>query len=67
VEASTCRGDGSGEVDDEGCYEKSLADGLTASHGVVSAFGTHEKDGKYGCEQNSILVPECICSENEET
>jgi hypothetical protein len=45
VKVSTCRGDGSGEVDDEGYYEKSLVDILTASLGVVSALGTHEKDG----------------------
>jgi len=45
VGISTCRGNGSGEVDDEGCYKKSLVDLLTASLGVVSALGTHEKDG----------------------
>jgi len=67
VEASTCRGDGSGEVDDEGCYDKSLADVFTASHGVVGGLGTHQKNGQHGCEQVSILVPECVCSEDEET
>jgi len=45
VKVSTCRGDGSGEVDDEGYYEKSLVDVLAASRGVVSVLGTHEKDG----------------------
>jgi hypothetical protein len=42
--------DGSGEVDDEGCYENSLVDVFTTSFGVVSEFGTHDKGGQRGCE-----------------
>jgi hypothetical protein len=42
-------GDGSGEVNAEGCHEKS------------------EKDGQHGYEQDSILVPERVCSQNEKT
>jgi hypothetical protein len=34
---------------------------------VVSGLGTHEKNGQHGCEQVSILVPECVYSEDEET
>jgi hypothetical protein len=33
---------------------------------MVNRSGTHEKDGQHGYEQDSILVPERICSEDEE-
>jgi hypothetical protein len=32
---------------------------------MVSLFGTHEKGGQHGYEHDSIVVPDCICSEDE--
>jgi hypothetical protein len=43
IRASTFCGNGSGEVNDEGCCKKSLADAFIASLGVVSDWGTHKK------------------------
>jgi hypothetical protein len=67
VRACTFCGDGSGEVNAEGCHEKSLADASITSFGVMGGLGTHEKDGQHGYEQDSILVPERVCSQNEKT
>jgi hypothetical protein len=65
VRARTCRGSSRGEGNADGCPDKSLDDASTASFGVASGFGTHEKGNQHGCEQDFIVVPECTCSEDE--
>jgi hypothetical protein len=67
VRASTWCRVGSNKGNADGCYENNLAHASTTSFGMVSLFATHEKGGQHGYEQDSIVVPECICSEDEKT
>jgi hypothetical protein len=51
------------EINIDGCSRHSLTYASTTSLECGEAERTYEKGRQHGCEYDSIIVPECICSE----
>lgn len=60
-----CIGSG-GKENTDGCYNDSLTDTSTKSLGRLWVR-THKKAGHHSGEHEFVVVPECICPDNEKT